>query len=45
MISADDVKASVKQEIKEFEAVSYTFLWEVPTRLEVQCKNGRMFFT
>ena len=43
MISADDVKASVKQEIKEFEAVSYTFLWEVPTRLEIHCNNGRMF--
>ena len=43
MISAD-VKANVKQQkIKEIEAASYKFLWEVPTKLEMQCKKGMCF--
>ena len=43
MISAD-VKANLKQqEIKEIEAASYKFLWEGPTKLEMQCKKGMCF--
>ena len=44
MISAD-VKANVKQqEIKELVAVSYKCLQEVPSELDVQCKNYMVFF-
>ena len=43
MISAD-VKANVKQEIKELVAVSYKCLQEVPSELEVQCKKYMVFF-
>ena len=44
MISAD-VKANVKQqEINYQVAVSYKFLLEVPSKLEMQCKNGMYFY-
>ena len=40
MISAD-VKANGKhQELKEPVVLSYKFLWEVPSKLEIQCKKG-----
>ena len=43
MISAD-VKANIKQqEIKDLVAVSEKFLLEVPSKLEMQCKNGVYF--
>ena len=44
MISAD-VKANVKQqEINYQVAVLYKFLLEVPSNLEMQCKNGMYFY-
>ena len=44
MISAD-VKANVKQqEINYQVAVSYKFLLEVLSKLEMQCKNGMYFY-
>ena len=42
MVSAD-VKANIKHEIKKLVAVSYTFLYEVPTKLEIQFKKGIHF--
>ena len=43
MISADG-KANVKQqEINDLAAVSYKFLQEVPSKLEIQCKKGIYF--
>ena len=43
MISAD-VKANIKQqEIKDLVVVSYKFLLEVPSKLEIQCKEGVHF--
>ena len=42
-ISAD-VKANIKQqEIKDLVVVSYKFLLEVPSKLEIQCKEGVHF--
>ena len=43
MISAD-VKANIKQqELKDLVGVSYEFLLEVPSKLEMQCHNGMCF--
>ena len=43
MISAD-VKANVKQqEINYLVALSYKFLQEVPSKLEIQCKRAYVF--
>ena len=40
-----DVKPNIKQqEIKELVAVSYTSFSEVPSKLEIQRKNGMYFF-
>ena len=37
----NDIKANVqKKEIKELMAVSYKFLQEVPSKLEIHCKKG-----
>ena len=41
MISAD-VKADVKQEIKELVAIFYNFL-EGPSKLEIQCRKSVYF--
>ena len=43
MISAD-VKANIKQQdVKVLVAVSYKFLYEVPSNLELQCKKDVYF--
>ena len=40
-IVSSDVKPNVKlQEIKELFPVSFKFLYEVPTKSEIQCKKG-----
>ena len=37
----NDIKANVQQkEIKELVTVSYKFLKELPSRLEIHCKKG-----
>ena len=44
MISAD-VKANVEQkEINNMATVSYKFLQEVPSNLEIKCKKGMYFY-
>ena len=44
-ILSADVKANVKQqEINYLVAVSYKFLQEVPSKLEIQCKKGMYFY-
>ena len=43
-IMPDDVKANIKQqEINDLVAVSYNFLYEVPSKLEKQCKKENCF--
>ena len=42
MISAE-VKADIKQEIKELVAISCNFLYKVPSKLEIQSKTGVYF--
>ena len=43
-IMPDDVKANIKQqEINDLVAVSYNFLYEVPSKLEKQCKKENYF--
>ena len=39
-----DVKANIKQqEIKYLVAISYIFLKELPSKLEIKCKRGCIF--
>ena len=39
-----NVKVNVKQlQIKELVAVSYKFLWKVPSKLEIECENDMDF--
>ena len=37
-------KSFFQQEINYLAAVSYKFLWEVPSKLEIQCKKGMYFY-
>ena len=38
-----DVKANIKQEIKDLGALPYIFFKETPSKLEMQCKRGCIF--
>ena len=43
-IIPDHLKANIKQqEIKDIAAVSYNFLYEVPSKLKKQCKKENYF--
>ena len=37
-------KSFFQQEINYLAAVSYKLLWEVPSKLEIQCKKGMYFY-
>ena len=43
MITADVKTNTQNNKIKEVEGVSYKFLYEVPSKLEIQCKNGMQY--